>query len=173
MHRNSQKRFYIHKAVYFITTVTKDRYPYFEEEIFSHLLKAQIQYAQQLFQFTLYAYAIMPDHVHLLIQPHKEYNYSRIMFSIKKQFSHNVNRLMGYNSFPNDAHDTCNEYLKNLHAAFVQKYPTHCPYPQFSWQRSFYDHIIRNKKDFKHHARYISNQKIKHGTNGIIWLGIG
>ena len=172
MHKNSQKRYYIRRAVYFITTVTKERYPYFYEEIFSHVLVGQIHIAQQLMQFQLYAYAIMPDHVHLLIQPHDGYNYSKIMFSIKKQFSHNVNRVMGYNPFPDDENDEINIKLQHYRDEFLHKYHTAFPYPRFSWQKSFHDHIIRNQQDFYNHVRYISYQNKKHGTNGVIWVKI-
>jgi len=156
----------------------------------------QIWLVQQLMKFQMYAYAIMPDHVHLLIQPQTEFNYSHIMFSIKKQFSHNVNRVMGYNQFYNN-HDTCSprrrasacapsgdrghhqnqiiddfeKKLTHFRDAFAQKHPGACPHPRFAWQKSFYDHIIRNETDFYNHVKYISRQNEKHVTNGMVWLG--
>jgi len=170
MHKNSQKRYYIRGAVYFITTVTKERYKYFCDEIFVHVLVEQIYFAQQLLQFQLYAYAIMPDHVHVLIQPHDGYNYSKIMFSIKKQFSHNANRVMGYNPFPDYENDEMNIKLQHYRDKFLKKYPSTCPYPRFLWQKSFHDHIIQNNHDFHNHVGYILHQNKKHGTHGVIWV---
>ena len=118
------------------------------------------------------------------------------MFSIKKQFSHNVNRVMGYNQFYNN-HDTCSprrrasacapsgdrghhqnqiiddfeKKITHFRDAFAQKHPGACPHPRFAWQKSFYDHIIRNETDFYNHVKYISRQNEKHVTNGMVWLG--
>ncbi len=99
MHRNSQKRYYIRGAIYFTTTVTKDRYPFFKEEIFSQVLQEQILVAQQMLQFHVYAYAIMADHINILMMPNDEYNYSKIMQFIKRHFTRNVNFVMGYSPY--------------------------------------------------------------------------
>lgn len=34
--------------------------------------------------------------------------------------------------------------------------------PKFKWQKSFYDHIIRNEKDYEHHWNYTMNNFLKH-----------
>ena len=68
-HRNSQKRIYIPGATYFITTVTYGRYPYFEEEIFRELFVDELLFCSELKSFSLYGYAVMPDHAHVLLRP--------------------------------------------------------------------------------------------------------
>ncbi len=78
--RYAQKRYYIDGAIYFITTATIARYPYFLDDIICDLMVEQIWLAQRLMKFQIYAYAIMPDHIHLLIQPQTGFNYSNIMF---------------------------------------------------------------------------------------------
>ncbi|MGB4270240.1 MAG: transposase, partial [Spirochaetota bacterium] len=98
MHKNSQKRYYIKGAIYFTTTVTKKRYPYFKENIFGQILQEQIHVAQQMLHFHLYAYAIMSEHVHILMMPNDGCNYSKIMQFIKRHFTRNVNFVMGYSS---------------------------------------------------------------------------
>ena len=98
LHRNSQKRIYIPGATYFITTVTHGRYPYFEEELFRELFVDELLFCSELKSFSLYAYAVMPDHAHVLLRPMGRWNYSGIMFSLKKQFSHMANCVMGFNT---------------------------------------------------------------------------
>lgn len=97
MHRNSQKRIYISGVSYFITTLTNDRYPYFAEEILRRMMVDFLRVHEKRLCFRLHGFAIMPDHVHLLITPGENNSYSRIMFSLKKQSSHNANRILGYN----------------------------------------------------------------------------
>ena len=94
-HRNSQKRIYIPGATYFITTVTHGRYPYFEEEIFRELLVDELLFCSELKSFSLYAYAVMPDHAHVLIRPMGGFTYSQIMHFIKRHCARNANFIMG------------------------------------------------------------------------------
>lgn len=35
--------------------------------------------------------------------------------------------------------------------------------PYFRWQKSFWDHLIRNQRDFDNHIDYIYNNALKHG----------
>ncbi len=97
MHRNSQKRIYPPGAAYFITTLTRGRYPYFAEGVLCRMMVDILRVHEERLGFRLHGCAIMPDHVHLLITPGDDHSYSRIMFSLKKQSSHNMNRILGYN----------------------------------------------------------------------------
>ncbi len=94
LHRDSQKRIYEEGAEYFITTVTERRYAYFEEPILAELFIRDLWFAVELKQFDLFGYAIMPDHVHLMIQPRGKFNYSQIMHNIKRVFSLHANQIM-------------------------------------------------------------------------------
>ncbi len=96
LHRNSQKRYYINGAIYFITTVTYDRYPYFQDEILCRFFIEDLYLCKDLKKFELYGYSIIPDHVHLLIQPGNDFTISEIMRSLKTNFSRNINKIMPY-----------------------------------------------------------------------------
>lgn len=67
-HRNSQKRIHTRDKIYFITTNTKDRYPYFEEDVLCNLLVLHLELCVLLYYINIYAYKINPEHVHLLLQ---------------------------------------------------------------------------------------------------------
>lgn len=77
-------------------------------------------------------YVIMPDHIHLLLMISSDEN-GRSM--IAPTMSRAVKQLKGY--------------------------VTKCIGMQI-WQKSFYDHVIRNKKDYDKHVKYIYE-------NPIIW----
>ena len=98
MHRNSQKRYIIKNAVYFITTNTHNRIEYFRENILCDLLVEDLWETQRLKCFNIFAYKINPEHMHALIQPRGKDSYSEIMRSFKTNFSRNANRVMGFDA---------------------------------------------------------------------------
>ncbi len=98
MHRNSQKRYIIENAVYFITTNTHNRIEYFDESILCDLLVEDLWETQRLKCFNIFAYKINPEHMHALIQPRGKDSYSEIMRSFKTNFSRNANRVMGFDA---------------------------------------------------------------------------
>ncbi len=175
MLRDSQKRIYLTGKAYFITTVTRERYPYFRDEFLCRFFIDHIEFASDLLRFKAYAYAIMPDHVHLLIRPVGAFNHSRIMFSLKKQFSHNVNRVMGIVDM-NDDSDGAQTFarhhrrIRQYRDEFIEMNNGVSPHPPFRWQKSYHDHFIRDDEDLRNHLRYIEIQPLKHGVPGHVWI---
>ena len=55
------------------------------------------------------------------------------------------------------------EYIFEVRQIFITKYGNDSPFPKFRWQKSFYDHIIRNQQDFDEHWNYTMNNFRKHG----------
>jgi REP element-mobilizing transposase RayT len=178
-HRNSQKRYYEENLIYFIVTKTFENFPYFNEDIFCDLLIEELRICKELKKFKLYGFCLIYDHLNLLIHPNKEFNVSKIMFSIKKQFSHNANRVIGNNNLKinegeqtfvrlqdnNGNNLTCNYHkiVNKLHNQFIQKYgQNQSIIPKFKWQKSYHDHIIRNEKDFQNHHNYTVYNFQKH-----------
>jgi REP element-mobilizing transposase RayT len=182
LHRNSQKRIYCDDAVYFVTCKTSDNYPFFREQVFCDLFVENLRVCKKLKGFLLYAWVLAYDHFHLLLKPNDKFNLSDVMFSIKKQFSHNVNIVMDYNrsyTHPEGAQSIArlrngdyeqherlivanDEKLTIFRNQFLQTHTNQNPHPTFQWQKSFHDHIIRNEKDFMYHYGYIENNSTKH-----------
>jgi len=53
--------------------------------------------------------------------------------------------------------------IKKFNEQFIAKYgQPQFEIPKFNWQKSFYDHTVRGKKDFKNHYRYTVCNYIKH-----------
>jgi len=196
--KGSLKRFYIPGVVYFVTAVTKNRVPYFQEKILRNVFLAELNLCSKLKEFELYGYTVQKDHVHLLIKVGEKYNISQIMHFLKRNLSRNINRIMdskmsevpAFNVAKDDhpwlqdgaagnRRDTKNkndhpplreeiadieEKIKNLQKQFHQKYPQN-PFSKFFWQPSFYDHGIRNEKDFLKHWEYIQYNCLKHKSH--------
>ena len=181
-HSNSQKRIYLKNYIYFVITITHKRFPYFEEDIFCRLFIDDLLFCQELKKFELYAYTIMPNHVHLLIKLRGEYNISRVMQSIKKEFSRDINyiiagdipecRLQGKQYSFRYKKQFYTISLGKYRQGFLQKYvQSPSQFPHFRWQSSFRDRIIRDEKDLYNHLRYIENNYLKHGLekNELSW----
>ncbi len=178
LHRNSQKRFYGKDKIYFITTNTEQRLRYFTEDLFCELFIGNLKICKQLKEFLLYGFIIITDHIHLQIEPTGKYNISQIMQFLKRHSSRDFNYILdannegeiresrlqngNYAKFKNiiKSHDKQLKIIKN---EFDVKYKdAKSNIPEFKWQQSFHDHIIRNEKDFYHHLNYIATNCIKH-----------
>lgn len=95
-HRDSQKRMPSGGYPVFITTNTQGQAQYFSEDILCDLFVYEMQYACRLKKFEILAYKINPDHVHLIVIPGEEFDYSNIMHFLKRHISRNANYIMGY-----------------------------------------------------------------------------
>ncbi|MFA6410227.1 MAG: transposase [Candidatus Buchananbacteria bacterium] len=175
LHRNSQKRIYFPGAVYFITIVVQARLPFFKEEIFCDLLIEDLKFCKELKKFELYGFVILPDHIHLLIKPGYKFNISKIIQSIKKEFSRDINRILNCEgAIPESrlrGHQYSHYYNKNFSvpnffkykSQFIKKYrQNQFQFSEFRWQKSFHDHLIRHEKDLNYHLRYIWLNPQKH-----------
>ncbi len=183
-HSNAQKRFYGKDKIYFITTNTSKRFPFFRESLFCELLIENLWVCKELKSFKLYGFIIIPDHIHFLLSTGEEFNVSKIMHAIKRHFSRNINIVIGENDkYESDneyegeikyegevckprlhveAHDFNKKIIKYRHK-FIQQYgQPQYKIPKFEWHKSFHDYIIRNKKDFLKHLKYITLNCVKH-----------
>ena len=128
------KRYYQDKNIVFITIVTYNR---------QQILVENIELLRQSFKNVKYSYEIiagivLPDHLHILMQTDKASVYSKIISSLKSNFS----RLL-----PKNMNQTQKQLLRREKGI---------------WQRKYYDHIIRDDMDFNKHLDYIHYNSVKH-----------
>jgi len=174
--RKRLRRFYHKGAVYFISTYTEDRYPYFNEPIFCELLSEQIMLGSTIKCYNIYAYVILPEHIHLLIQPEGEYNISNIIHSIKRNSSRYINHIIDNNPvreiYKSPLRVSENimaeiiefeKHLRSLIIRFWDKYTTDgvLAMPRFQWHKSFHDHMLRDNEDIRDYYEYIINNPVK------------
>ena len=104
-----------------------------------NLLKDAFQTIKTQHPFQTKAYVILPDHLHMIWQlPQGDSNYSQRWKKIKTLFSKSV-------------HKSGLPLMKTKHNEF------------YLWQRRFWEHAIRDEKDFENHFNYIHYNPIKHG----------
>ena len=80
---------------------------------------------------------VMPNHVHLL-------------FYLRRQENQSVMKIINWLKTI-----TTNDYIRGVKAGIFPAYQNRF------WQRSFYDHIVRNEKDLQYIREYIVNNPIK------------
>jgi putative transposase len=129
------RRYYIPGSAVFITQVIQGRKSVFRDPKYVGLLRETLHNVEQLHPFSILGYVFLPDHFHMIIQPTGKSNFSRIMHSLKPNFTKEYKKMIGFSA---------SQSLK-------------------FWQKRFWDHIIRDDKDFENHLHYIHNNPAKHG----------
>jgi putative transposase len=129
------RRYYIPGAAVFITQVVQSRKPVFRETKHVKLLREILNNVSQIHPFIILAYVFLPDHFHFIIQPTSESNFSDIMHSLKPNFTKEYKKMIG------------------LSPSQSMKF----------WQKRFWDHVIRDDRDYENHLHYIHFNPVKHG----------
>ncbi|UCC87801.1 MAG: transposase [Anaerolineales bacterium] len=127
------RRYYVPNAVVFITQVVQGRAPIFRDEAHLALLRFTLRRVKELHPFSALGYVFLPDHFHLLIKPTGDSTFSQIMHSLKPNFTKAYKRAIGMTG--------------------SVKF----------WQKRFWEHTIRDEKDFECHLDYIHFNPVKHG----------
>lgn len=81
---------------YFVTAATRDRQPIFRNRQAAELMLTELGRLRDELGFALLAYAVMPDHLHLVLVPSAKADLSRIMQSVKGRFARFWNRQSGH-----------------------------------------------------------------------------
>jgi putative transposase len=97
----------------FITMVAKDRLPVFQTDAIKAITCKAIDEARQSHGFLLFAYVIMPDHMHLLTnQPQKP---SDLLRYIKGTIAHRVIEYLKENDYQSSLEKLRHEEWKRSH----------------------------------------------------------
>ena len=160
--RNRKQDFdYSNDAVYFITICTKDKLHHFGKiqngkinlSEMGKIAENQIFWLEKQYPyFELHNFVVMPNHVHFL-------------FGINRDFSTNdfVEIPVGFRtshdlSLRNDEQIKIKSVssLMGAYKTTVSKQIHQTGHSDFLWQRSFHDHIVRNKERYDQINNYIT-----------------
>ena len=129
-------------GTYFFTVVTHQRRKFLCDPENVNLLRLVIKEVMNNHPFTIDAFVLLPDHLHCLwTLPGNDCDFSKRWRLIKGSFSRRCNSL----------------YKGGLSASRQHKKE------QAVWQRRFWEHTIRNERDFTQHVEYIHFNPVKHG----------
>jgi len=122
---------YSSEGAYFVTVSCSDKKEYFNSPSIKEIVEVNLKNLNKRFNVTVDHFCIMPDHVHL------------ILFFKEKQGFALSQVIQAYKSL----------VAKEIRDKFGIS--------EKIWQRGFYDHIIRNEKDYLEKAQYILNNQLK------------
>jgi len=132
------RRNYCLGGCHFFTVNLRNRKSKFLIE-YIELLRYAMRRVQQEKYYEIKAIVVLPEHLHCIWQlPSKDANYSQRWKEIKKHFTQGVKQAGVCLE-----KDNRGEY--NL------------------WQRRYWEHTIRDERDFENHVNYIHYNPVKHG----------
>jgi putative transposase len=103
-------------------------------------LRDAVKQVLQRHPFNIHAWVVLPDHLHCVIQlPLGDDDFALRWRRIKSVFSKSIPRL---------------EYLSITRLRRGER---------GIWQRRFWEHLIRNEKDYNAHMDYVHINPLKHG----------
>jgi REP element-mobilizing transposase RayT len=79
---------------YFVTTVTHNRIPYFNDFYCARLLVTEMRKLHEKNQIESMAWVIMPDHLHWLFQLQESQSLSQIVQLLKGRSAHKINHYL-------------------------------------------------------------------------------
>jgi len=123
---------------YFLTVITYQRNPILIDNI--ELLRESFRQSKQKYRYSIEAIVILPEHFHMMITPENATDYPRIVGAIKAYFSRYCDI----------------EALEQSQSRNKKRYKP-------VWQKRYFEHTIRNEKDFELHLNYIKQNPVKHG----------
>ena len=136
------KRVYLDGYSYFITMVTQGRNPILIDNI--ALLRDSFRRSKQRYDYQIDAVVILPDHLHMIITPDNPEEYSKIITHIKRSFVYGLDASLITKA---KLHLSISSYKRKLSGI---------------WQKRFYEHTIRDEKDWLEKMHYIQHNAVKH-----------
>jgi putative transposase len=131
-------------ATYFFTVVTHQRQQFLCDEDVRLALRESIERAREKYPFEVDAWVLLPDHMHCIwTLPQEDGDFSTRWNAIKK----GVTRRVG----------------ARLHRADLLTPSKAARRESTVWQRRFWEHQIRDDRDFEAHMDYIHFNPVKHG----------
>ena len=135
------KRILLDGYSYYITMVTYKRSPILLHDI--ALLRQSFAYAKTKFVFSIDEIVILPDHLHMILTVQRAKEYPEIISTIKCHYSKRC-----------DAGLT--KHIIQSHSRKKQGYNP-------VWQKRYYEHTIRDEKDYEQKRLYMYHNPVKHG----------
>lgn len=89
------QRFIFENHVYHTISTTRGRRPVFKNPATAEILVDTLRFVGQSRKAFVLAYAVMPDHLHLVLVPHPTGTISEVMHSVKGYSAREINKLLG------------------------------------------------------------------------------
>ena len=130
------KRLFLEGYSYYITIVTHKRAPILVDNI--EALRESFRESKKYYRYSIDAIVVLPDHLHMIITPKQANDYPKIIRAIKYNFSIKITK---------ELEQSMARHKKGMNPV---------------WQKRYYEHTIRNEKDYFRCLEYMKNNPMKH-----------
>jgi len=138
------RRNYVAGGTYFITQVTYQRVSWLCSDVGRRALREAIVKVREKYPFSIDAFVLLPDHFHcILTLPTEDENFSVRLKLIKTYVTKHYGVALGIDQEISVSRKKRGE--SNL------------------WQRRFWEHLIRDERDYFAHCDYIHYNPVRHG----------
>lgn len=138
------RRLTVAGGTYFITQVTYQREAWLCRDIGRKALREASTKVRESYPFDIEAFVLLPDHFHcLLTLPDDDKDFSVRLRLIKTYVTQHYGKQLGIDRGISSSRQKRKE--SNL------------------WQRRFWEHLIKNERDYALHCDYIHYNPVKHG----------
>ncbi len=137
------RRIYANGHSYFLTMVTHRRKPLLVDNV--ALLRYAFALSKKKYTYSIDAIVVLPEHLHMIITPKIATEYSKIISAIKRSFVYALDEKTKEEAKAEISHAK----HRRGHAGI--------------WQERFYEHTIRDEKDWLDKMAYIKHNPFKHG----------
>ena len=145
------RRIYAEGYSYFLTMVTHRWEPLLVDKI--DLLRYAFALSKKKYDYRINAIVVLPDHLHMIITPKISIEYSKIISHIKRSFVYGV---VGRGALT-PTNDIDESRKVNLSSSKYNRKHSGI------WQERFYEHTIRDEKDWLEKIEYMKYNPVKHG----------
>ena len=136
-------------APYFITITVIEWVDIFTKKEYCESLINCLKYCQKNLGLLLYEYAIMPNHIHLIVQAKEGYELSKIISSFKQFTTKEILKIL--------EKDNRKYILRILENSFSKKEGSESQL----WQRENYPEVITTEKFYLQKANYIHHNPVR------------
>ena len=145
---------YDQALAYFVTATLSEFVKLLDEEGYARIIVRKLDFYREKFGFKLLAYVVMPQHIHLVLQPGSRGNISDIMRDFKKRTAKEiVDRLKEEKR--TDVLNVFAEAAKRYHPNEKREYQV--------WEDRFDDVAVYSGKVLRTKIEYIHNNPMKAG----------
>ncbi len=138
------RRCYVPGGSYFFTLVTERRAPILANDAARDLLCTAIRACLQQWSFSVDALVLLPNHLHAIwTLPPGDCDYSKRWGFVKKYFTQHWLAVKG------------SEQPVSLSKQHQRR--------RGVWQRRFWEHTLRDERDYAQHLDYLHYNPVKHG----------
>ena len=136
------RRAFVAGGSFFFTLVTEKRRPLFASAEVVDVLRDAFRSVRSTRPFALDAIVVLPDHLHCVwTLPPGDADFATRWRLIKTRFTKRCDPAL--RPIPNSVQASRQE--------------------QALWQHRYWEHILRDEKDYEHHVEYIHYNPVKHG----------